>query len=197
MIMEYLKEFEDPRNLSDQELLGRSVAEPRLFEHIVDRYREPFLRKARRVLGDRPEAEDVVAETFIKIYLNGKKFVPQEGASFSSWAYRILMNTTFTQYQKLKRRGEAVINLDEEILVLAPDKSDTHEKHLAKDFVASVLTKMPEPLARVLSLHFIEDKSQQEIADSEGLSVAAVKTRVHRAKKMFKQISDGYNLLTI
>ena len=183
--------------LNDAEVLARSITEPVLFGMLVDRYQEAFLRKARRVLGNRPEAEDAVQETFTKIYLYGSRFKTQEGATFSSWGYKILINTTLTYYQKLKRRGEISVNVDEEILVLAADKSETHEKHVAKDMVASVLTRMPEPLAKILSLHFIEDLSQQEIADREGLSVAAVKTRVHRAKKIFKQISDGHNLLTI
>jgi len=197
LIMAYLEDTTEQAELADEEVLARSISEPHLFGMLVDRYQEAFLRKARRVLGDRPEVHDAVQETFTKIYLYGSRFKTQEGATFSSWGYKILINTTLTYYQKLKRRGEISVNVDEEILVLAADKSDTHEKHVAKDMVASVLTRMPEPLAKILSLHFIEDLSQQEIADREGLSVAAVKTRVHRAKKIFKQISDGYNLLTI
>lgn len=194
MIVPYLEEKEE-EILSDEQILVRSIAEPKLFEKIVEKYEEPFLRKARHVLGYRPEAEDVVQETFTKIYVYGSKYVPQEGASFSSWAYKILMNTTFTYYQKLKKKGEMVANVDEEILALTPDNSHLgSEKDNYKDTVASVLSRMPEPLARVLSLHFLDDKPQEQIADELGISVSAVKTRVHRAKKEFKKISDSINI---
>lgn len=195
--MAYLEDPENKEELKDEEVLARSITEPKLFGLLVDRYQGAFLRKARRVVGNRPEAHDIVQETFTKIYLYGSRFRAQEGASFSSWAYKILINTTLTYYQKLKKKGEQVVVLEDEILELAPDKSALHEGALTKDLIASVLQRMPESLARVLSLHFLEEKSQQEIADKEGLSVEAVKTRVHRAKKLFKQISDGYNLLTI
>jgi len=48
---------------------------------------------------------------------------------------------------------------------------------------------MPEHLGRVLKLHFIEGRPQEEIAKMEGVSVGAIKTRVHRAKKEFKKIN--------
>ena len=51
----------------------------------------------------------------------------------------------------------------------------------------SLLARIPEAAARILTLQFIEGKSQEEIADEEGLTVSAVKTRVHRAKKLLKQ----------
>ncbi len=202
MTMAYLEDLEvqngDETVLeSDESLLSRSLLNPMVFDELVGRYQEAFLRKARRVLGDRPEVEDVVQETFTKIYVHGSKFQPQEGASFSSWGYKILMNTAFTQYQKLKKHGEHVVAVDEEILALAPELSNSHEHRDNRDLVASIISRMPEALARVLSLHFLDDKSQQEIADQEGLSIAAVKTRVHRAKKEFKRISDELSSLLV
>jgi|SRR3989344_8475636 len=193
MIVEYLTDPNEEKTgqeaLPDEEILVLSMRKPQLFGMIVDRYQEAFLRKARRILGNRPEVEDIVQETFTKIYVHGSKFSPQEGATFSSWAYRILMNTTFTHYQKLKKRGEAVTNVDDDILELAPDHSyRALERDNFKDAVATVLSRMPESLATILSLHFLEDKPQQQIADELGISVSAVKTRVHRAKKEFDNI---------
>lgn len=192
--MGYLDETPEIEDLSDEEILRRSASTPDLFGLIVDRYEEAFLRKVRRILGNREEVEDVVQEAFTKIFVHGSKFTPQEGATFSSWAYRILMNTTFTQYQKLKRKGEMVATVEDEILELAPDHSyKSSERDNYKDAVATVLSRMPESLAKVLSLHFLEDKPQQEIADELGVSVSAVKTRVHRAKKEFDAIWSEQN----
>ncbi|OHB17957.1 MAG: hypothetical protein A2749_03015 [Parcubacteria group bacterium RIFCSPHIGHO2_01_FULL_45_26] len=187
--MGYLDSEVNIEELEDAELLIVSRTKPHMFGLLVDRYQEPFLRKARRILGDRPEVEDVVQETFTKIYVYSSNFAKQEGATFSSWAYKILMNTTFTQYQKLKRKGEMVASVEEEILALVPDNSyRALERDNFKDAVATVLSRMPEALARVLSLQFLEDKSQEEIAQELGTSVSAIKTRVHRAKKEFRKI---------
>src|SRR3990167_1915119 len=165
MIVQYLGDEIKQEEMADEVILSRSMARPELFGLLVDKYQEAFVRKARRILGDRPEVEDVVQETFTKIYVYSSNFAKQEGATFSSWAYKILMNTTFTQYQKLKRKGEMVASVEEEILALVPDNSyRALERDNFKDAVATVLSRMPEALARVLSLQFLEDKSQEEIA---------------------------------
>ena len=50
---------------------------------------------------------------------------------------------------------------------------------------------MPEPLAKVLEDYFIKGIPQRELAEEEGVSLSAIKTRVHRAKKTFKKISNS------
>lgn len=176
--------------LADEELLVLSLSKPALFGLLVSRYEDAFLRKVKRILGDREEVNDVVQDTFMKIYLNAARFKKQEGASFKSWAYKILINTTFTYHQKLKKTGEFSAHLDSEIWELIPDLSpgDWAKENL-RDQIASVLSRMPKSLAQVLRLHFIDDVSQAEIARSEGVSVSAVKTRVHRAKKEFEKVA--------
>ena len=177
--------------MEDEEILLASVAHPSLFALLVRKYEEPFLRKAISIVRGQEEAEDVVQEAFTKIYLNAKKFKKVEGAKFSSWAYRIVINTALTHYARAKRRGAAEFGLDEEIWALIPDKNlQQFEKKELQDTVASVLARMPAPMARALSLFFIERKTQEEIAKQEGLSVGAVKTRVHRAKAEFKKVYE-------
>lgn len=189
MKREYFSLEEEAQTLPDEDTLARSITHPSLFVHIVRKYEEPFLRKAMSIVHDREEAEDIVQETFAKIYLNAKKFKVQEGATFSSWGYRILVNTSLTHYAKRKREGMMRADLDPEILELIPDKNlRQFEKKEFTDEVASVLTRMPEVFARALNAFFIEGKSQEEMAQIEGVSVGAIKTRVHRAKKEFKRI---------
>ena len=174
---------------ADEELLALSVSHPSLFAMLVRKYEEPFMRKAQAIVRDRHAAEDVVQEAFTKIYLNAGKFKKQEGASFSSWGYRILINTALTHYQKRKREGSHTAELDDDIWALIPDKNlRQFEKKELQDEVASVLSRMPAPFAKALSAFFIDGKSQEEIAKEEGLSVGAIKTRVHRAKKEFRKI---------
>lgn len=187
--MELLREEPDER--SDEEILALSVSHPSLFALLVRKYEEPFLRKAQGIIKDPQEAEDIVQEAFTKIYINAAKFKKQEGAQFSSWGYRILINTALTHYARKKKGWEREAQLDEEIWALIPDKNlRQFEKKELADLVASVLTRMPQPMARALSSFFIDGKTQEEIAETEGLSVGAVKTRVHRAKAEFKRIYE-------
>jgi RNA polymerase sigma-70 factor (ECF subfamily) len=188
--MEYLSE-ETERELEDEELLVASLSHPSLFARLVRKYEEPFLRKAQNIIKDKESAEDIVQETFAKIYLNAGKFKKQEGARFSSWGYRILINTALTHYQKRKRVGQANVALDEEIWALIPDKNlRQFEKTQLMDEVASVLTRMPEMFAKALSSFFIEGKTQEEMAREEGVSIGAIKTRVHRAKNEFRKVYE-------
>ena len=180
---------EKGEGMSDEQILVASLSHPSLFALLVRKYEDPFLRKAMSIVHEREEAEDIVQEAFAKIYINASKFKTVEGASFSSWGYRILINTALTHYQKRKREGGRVVELDEEIWALIPDKNlRQFEKKEFVDEVASVLSRMPDTFARVLALFFIEGKTQEEIAREEGVSVGAIKTRVHRAKAEFKKV---------
>ncbi|MBI2120380.1 MAG: RNA polymerase sigma factor [Parcubacteria group bacterium] len=172
----------------DEDLLRLSGDHPSVFEVLVERYQAPFLRKAMRVLRNREDAEDAVQETFTKIYLNAAKFEPKDGATFSSWGYRILLNTCFTRYQKKKKSTDSNVYLETEIFHNLPDMAETKEQNEVRDLAASLLAHLPKHLHRVLHLHFLMGYRQQEIADMEGETVGAVKTRIFRAKEELRKI---------
>lgn len=184
-------EHEELNNKSDEEILSLSLTHPSLFAILVRKYEAPFMRKAMSIVHEKEEAEDIVQEAFTKIYLNASKFQVVEGATFSSWGYRILINTALTHYAKRKKEGGRTVELDAEIWALIPDRNlrQFEQKELL-DLVASVLTRMPTAMASALNKFFIEGKSQEEIANEEGASVGAVKTRVHRAKAEFKRVFE-------
>lgn len=176
---------------SDEEILALSVRQPYLFGILLDRYQDAFLRKAESVLHNKEDAEDVAQEAFTKIYRYADRFQTQEGASFKSWGYKILLNTAFTRYQKMKKRRGAVFNPEPEWYeAMADTNTQQFEKEELKDYIISVLSRMPEHLSKVLHLHFIDGRSQEEIAKTEGVSVGAIKTRVYRAKKEFRKINE-------
>ncbi len=177
-------------DLRDEEVLERSITHPGLFAVLVERYQDAFLRKAESVVRSREEAEDIVQETFTKIYFNARRFKTVEGASFKSWGYKILMNTTFTHYQKLKKKGAAHVELDPEFYETLPDPANYSHEETMRDYVASFLSRMPAQLARPLSLHFIDEYSQKEIAEMEGTTVSAIKTKIYRAKREFQRLLD-------
>lgn len=177
-------------NISDEEMLARSLEHPSLFAVLVERYQAAFLRKAEGIVHSREEAEDIVQETFTKIYFNARRFKTVEGASFKSWGYKILMNTTFTHYQKLKKKGAAHVELEPEFYEMLPDPANYSHEETMRDYVASFLSRMPSQLARPLRLHFIEEYSQKEIAEMEGSTVSAVKTKIYRAKRELERLLE-------
>jgi RNA polymerase sigma-70 factor (ECF subfamily) len=156
----------------------------------VHRYEAPFLRKAKSILLSKEDAEEVVQDAFTRIYVYGSRYEAQEGATFASWGYSILIRLAFTRYQKLKKQRAASVPLESETYERLPDGADFVEDLSVRNEVLAALSKLPETAARILRLQFLEGKTQEEIAALEGTSVSAVKTRVHRAKKEFKKIHD-------
>lgn len=178
---------------SDEEILRAAAREPELFRILVRRYEAAFTRKALTILRVPEDAEEVVQDTFARIYLYAERYQPQEGAKFSSWAYTILTRLAFTRYQALKKRRVGTVPLDPEHYESLRDLDDFVETLTVKDEVIAALAKLPESASRVLTLQFLEGKTQEEVADAEDASVAAIKTRVHRAKKLFKQTYDDHH----
>ena len=181
---------------NDEQLLAASLTDPSLFGLIIERYQDAFLRTAFNVVRTREEAEDVVQETFTKIYLNARRFKKQPDASFKSWAYRILMNTAFTHYQKVKKRGMKTEYLDtmlydEDGSALVAESTDIAGMSDAKAQVGATLSQMPEHLGRVLRLYYLEDKSYNDIAQVEQISLSTLKMRLFRAKRLFKRLSTA------
>lgn len=181
----------EPSLLTDAEVLARSQREPGLFAILVRRYEAPLLRRARTILKSPEDAEEVVQDTFTKMYLYADKYQPQAGATFSSWMYTILNRVAYTKYAAQKKTWEKTVELEPEHYESLPDaRAEFLEDLSIRDEVIAALSRLPEAAARLLRLQFIEGKTQEEIAKSEDLSIPAVKTRVHRAKKLFKQAYD-------
>ena len=178
------------KKLKDEEILALSLEKPSFFGVLVDRYEKPFFRAAVKIVGHREEAEDIMQEAFTKIYLNAKKFKKVEGASFKSWAYKIVINTSFTHYKKVKRARETASYDNPEFYEGLTDENarDINEDLDAKVLISKTLPKIPEHFQGVLQKYYLEDKSQKDIAGEENVSVATVKMRLFRAKREFKKV---------
>ncbi len=178
---------------TDEEVLALSLEKPSAFALLVDKYQAAFIRRARKIVGEETAA-DATQDTFVKIYLNGGKFRKVEGASFKSWAYKILLNTCLTYAVKAGKEKKIVINLEPEIAENLPDlTSRWHEKFINRNEVVSILTKMSGILKETLEDFFLKEKSQREIALERGISVGVVRTRLHRAKKKFEDLKNFYD----
>lgn len=179
------------QSLADEEILVRSQAQPWLFAVLVERYQEAFLRKARSIIRREEDAEEIVQDTFMKIYINAHTFTPQEGAKFTSWAYRILLNTAFTRYQKRVKEGKRVVNLDPDFEQLLGAETNHSGFAVKRDGIDRVLERLPEHFSFVLRRHYLERWSHKDIAKETGETVGTIKARIHRAKAAFRQEAGG------
>ncbi|MBI2175187.1 MAG: RNA polymerase sigma factor [Parcubacteria group bacterium] len=184
-------------SLTDEDILRCSQEDPRLFAILVDRYQESFLRTANRVLHNRDESEEVCQETFIKIYTNGKKFKKQPGIEPKSWMYKILMNTALIRYRKLKRRNGVMEYNDAIDYHAIPDKDNAYapERYAIaneqRTLIEDAIAQMPKELGAVLRAHYLEDKSYQTISEEQKTSVGAIKMKLFRARKYFRDLASS------
>ena len=189
--------LEDTQTLSDEELLELSLSKPSAFEALVVRYQSQFLSRAQAVLRDRDRAEDVVQETFVRIYRFAPRFQHAQG-NFRSWSLTILMNVARTHYSKTARdRGHTAPLEPEHYESLADNSIHAKEGNeaYAKEVMDKALAFAPKETADILKLAFIEGLPHAEIAEKLGISTPAVKTRVHRAKAELRDIIKEHNIL--
>ncbi len=185
-------DFEE-KNIKDEEILMASLNKPALFKILVDRYQEAFIRKAIGIVRSREEAEDIVQDTFVKIYNNSNKFKKRAGIEFKSWAYRVLVNTAISRYRKISKkwRAESTDPLD---LELASERNLSTENTVleseAKSVVSGALMRLPEQMARLVSAYYIEDKPYKVIAEEQSLTIPALKMKLFRAKRMLRKILE-------
>lgn len=180
--------------MKDEEILQASLSEPALFEILVERYHDPLMRAAWRVVRGNEEAEDIVQEALVKMYKNADKFQKLAGIEFKSWAYKVTINTAITHYRKLKR-GEFFTD-DPALFQETQDELFDTRFSLAADaktVIGTVFKKMPDHLKSVLKSYYLEDKSYRTIAQEEEISIPTLKMRLFRAKKLFKKLvkDDG------
>lgn len=178
--------------LPDEVVLARALTEPDAFEVLVDRYETAFRIAARRIVGI-DDAEDAVQETFVRMYIHAPKYIKQKDTKFSSWAYAILIRVCYTIYSKNKKR--ATFTLDREVTDEIEDFSvkELREYRADKDYLLSLISKLPSLLKRTLELYIFDHKSEKEIAEIEGVSYGVVMTRISRAKDKLKLLNIKYS----
>ncbi|MEK7063200.1 MAG: RNA polymerase sigma factor [Patescibacteria group bacterium] len=165
---------------TDEELLELSLTRPGVFDLLMIRHQKEFLIRAQAVVKSKDEAEDVVQETFVRVYRFAPKFSSANG-TFRSWSLTILMNVARTRYQKkAKERGIFADLKDEHYESLAAP--DSHKDFLDKDEVERLLAEVDAETADLLRLAYLEGLPYEEIAERKSTTVGAIKARVHRAK---------------
>lgn len=170
------------------------------FARMVDAYSGPLYRLALKMLGNEPDAQDVLQNTFLKAFQHIREF---EGRSkLSTWLYRIASNEALMMVRK--RRPETnftdTVQEQDEDQILDPvqfadwcclpeDEFLTSESRAALD---RAVQRLPETLRIVFILRDIEALSIQETSQALGLSETAVKTRLLRARLRLREELSSY-----
>jgi RNA polymerase sigma-70 factor (ECF subfamily) len=177
------------RDLLDEELVtvfksGKVEA----FNELVGRFKDPLVNYVYRYLGDFDEADDVVQDTFVRVYRHIDQYQPI--AKFSTWIYTIATNLARTQYQRRKRWGIFSFgHRDDE------DDERSHELRdnellpdalangsLLHEHIQQALNKLAPVFREVIVLYEIEEKSYEEICEITGQNMGTVKSRLNRAR---------------
>jgi len=164
-------------NLADETEIVERCREGDLtaYRMIYDRYEQPFLRTACRMLGRKEEAEDAVQEAFLKLYRGIGGF--ERGARFSTYFFRILMNTC---YDVLRKRGKADFeDLDPEAVPVPP-------AHELRHCLADAVERLPRQMKACFVLFAVEEFTHEEVARILDLSPGSVKVNIHRARKKLR-----------
>jgi len=189
---------QDPlKELDDSAVVARFLAgEKRAFNELVERYQGRLLNFVYRTTGDRERAEDLVQETFIRIYRHLHRF--DQTKKFSTWAYTIASNLAKNElrnrsrnplvlFQAIKKTWDADQRpLEWEDNTYRPD--DLYRKRHLKQMVDSAVDGLPEHHRVVFVLREMEGKTYEEIADITGCNLGTVKSRLNRARNNFAQL---------
>ncbi len=184
-------------DMSDKELVERSLQDVDYFACIYERYERKLIWYILRISSfSFEEAEDVLQEAFIKAWENLNEF--DGDLKFSSWIYRIVHNTTITEWKKSQSKGkDKKQEFDEELFGNLPSSLDlekeTNQK-FDKENIQKVLRLMPEKYREVLVLKFLEEKDYQEISDILKKPHGTIATLISRAKRLFYQIAKEKNI---
>ncbi len=184
-------------DLDDNGLVARFLeGEGLAFPELVERYQTRLLNFIYRTIGDRDRAEDLVQETFIRVYRHLHRF--DQTKKFSTWIYTIASNLAKNElrnrsrnplvlFQTIKKNWEADHRpLQWEDPAYRPD--DLFRKRHLRDLVEKAVAELPEHHRAVFVLREMEGKTYEEISEITGVNLGTVKSRLNRARNNFAQI---------
>jgi RNA polymerase sigma-70 factor, ECF subfamily len=163
------------------------------FAVLVKRHQRRILRVARRVTGNREDAEDIVQQSFQKAFGHLHKF--EERSSFSTWLTRIAINEAIMCLRSRRARAvwlDALTPIKEAALTLEiPDSSASPERSYARReterFLFFAIHQLTPGVRTAIQLCDLDEHSLKESAHMMGLSVAAVKSRVSRGRRELRK----------
>lgn len=182
-----MNEKNDILNHVEQVLQGNVNA----FTYIVDRHKDRAFNLAFRICCNREEAEEIAQDSFLKAYRALGSF--QRKSSFSTWLYRIVYNTAVS-YVRVKKKE--ILSL-EDFPVDATDfigtctSDEEAESEYRKSLINFAFQKIGEEERSLITLHYYEEMSTEEISDVTGISKSNIKVKLFRARQKMLQIFEN------
>lgn len=194
----------DNRSAEDKSAEDRGVGENGardLFEEQAIPFMDQLYAAAMRMTRNPSDAADLVQDTFVKAFAAFGQF--QQGTNLKAWLYRILTNTFINSYRK-NQRNPYQGTIDElEDWQLGGAESVTQGRstrsaeveaidHLPDSDVKDALQSIPEDFRMAVYFADVEGFSYQEIADIMKTPVGTVMSRLHRGRRMLRELLAGY-----
>jgi RNA polymerase sigma-70 factor (ECF subfamily) len=169
---------------SDKELMERFLrGEAEGFNLLVKNYKVRLFPLLYRLVGNREEAEDILQETFLRVYRQKESY--DFNYSFSTWIYTIALNLCRNLYKRKKK----VRFLGMDSLVNHPDPNS--ENHGNRNRLSSILegaiSSLPFKYRTVFLLRDVDQLSYEEVASTLNLPLGTVKSRVNRARRILQK----------
>ena len=184
LVKQALKSYE---KLADEEVIkkfqqGDLVA----FDVVVARYKEQLINYVYTFVGDKSDAEDIVQDTFVKIYRFKQSY--KNIAKFSTWIYTVAGNLAKSELRKRKRQQlypiSSLNNGDNEFEAVETriNSDEMTDSSVKKDLIKKAIMTLPEHYQDVIRMREIENLSYEEIASLTKLPIGTVRSRINRAR---------------
>lgn len=173
------------------------IGDRNAFAELVELYKDKIYHLAYRMLNNKQEAEDVVQETFLRVYMNLHKY--DEKLKFSTWIFRIGTNLCIDRLRKRKQTYSLDADVTDgegnDYYSLLPGHEDTPEKQVivseTQQQIKDAIESLPEKYKTIVILRYLQDLSLQEISEVLDMPVTTIKTRVHRGREFLRKKLEG------
>ena len=181
--------YREEQQLSDQDLVTKTIKNKQAFAAIVHRYETPLLRYISRLgCKDAAAAQDLLQEIFVKTFVHLNDY--DHSLQFSSWIYRIAHNEIVSYFRKERSRPSVLRRTEDYFLFenIADDVGLTDhnsQRHSVLE-IQSAVSQLEPKYRDIIVLKFFEEKSYEEISDILQIPQGTVATLINRAKKKIK-----------
>lgn len=159
---------------------------------IMERWERPLFAFAWRYLRNRTDAQDVVAETFVRLYQHRHRL--RQDTKLSAWLFTTLGNLCHNLHRWRLRHPSESIDAPSagsshpagELTARSPGPDDSLERDELVEQLGTALDGLPHDLKTALLLHYFERLSYREIAEVVGCSERGVETRLYRARQRLR-----------
>jgi RNA polymerase sigma-70 factor, ECF subfamily len=164
------------------------------FRTLMERHGAIALAVAVRVTGSQRDAEEIVQDSFLKVWTAAARWDPQGGAKFSTWLYRVVMNSCLD-----RKRRAPMLPMDDvaEPEDTRPGGLEHYTGSQARALVAEALESLPERQRAAVSLCYFGEVGGQEAADSLDISLSALESLLVRGRRALRDFFARRGLETM